>query len=502
MSLSRKGFCAVVVILGACGPSSPAVDAGPTRVDAAVSADAIPSDAVSIPDVVAATDVASAGDATEDRPAPVDAPPPTPWVRALDASFLVTPNAVVAAPDGRVCVVGDFQGDLRAQGRSVTSSGASDGFVACFAADGALLSLFASRVPGDDAFTAAVWAGDGLVVAGHLPALGHARRRGALLGRGVDVVVARFDTDGRVTRAITLGGAGTDQPSALALDPNGRVHVAGASDQSLRAGTVSLTNAGRNHAWVLSLDGALTPLRGRSFASAFEVQATAVRAHRDGALTVGGHFSGSLQTGADALGPTLAQDVFVLRLAPDGTTRWAQRYGGSADDRLHDLAVEDSGEVTLAGSSGIGQVRFGREGFAVQGGSDGWLARLDAMGAPRWLRRVGGEGDDRALSICTSTRGAARSRDASTHARPRSARPSPRAAASDGWRARFSADGVLQSQSQYGGMGPDVATRVTSAPGGSVTVGTFAAQAEVAGEPLRTVGIAGAFVPRAVSLTP
>jgi hypothetical protein len=56
--------------------------------------------------------------------------------------------------------------------------------------------------------------------------------------------------------------------------------------------------------------------------------------------------------------------------------------------------------------------------------------------------------------------------------------------------------------SHYGGAGPDAATRVTSAPGGSVTVGTFAAQAEVAGEPLRTVGIAGAFVHRAVSLTP
>lgn len=496
MSLSRKVFCAVVGVMGACESASPAADAGPARVDVTVGLDAI-----SLPDVVAATDVASTGDVTEDRAAPVDAPPPTPWVRALDASFLVTPNAVVTAPDGRVCVVGDFQGDLRAQGRSVTSSGASDGFVACFAPDGALLGLFASRVPGDDAFTAAVWAGDGLVVAGHIPA--SATLGGVALSSagGVDVVVVRFDTEGRVARAITLGGAGTDQPSALALDPNGRVHLAGASDQSLRAGTVSLTNAGRNHAWVISLDDALTPLRGRSFASAFEVQATAIRAHRDGALTVGGHFSGSLQTGGDPLGPTLAQDLFVLRLAPDGSTRWAQRYGGSGDDRLHDLAIDDAGEVTLAGSSGIGQVRLGSEGFAVQGGSDGWLARLDATGTPRWLRRLGGEGDDRALSLHLDARGG---EVVGRFERTLDLPPAPLTARGgvDGWRARFSPDGGVQSLSQYGGVGPDTATRVAAAPGGSVTVGTFAAEAEVAGEPLRTVGIAGAFVHRAVSLTP
>lgn len=492
MSLSRTVFCAVLAGLGACESAAPAADGGPPPIDRAPSHD-----------TASGADVVPVADATtrEDRAAPVDAPPPTPWVRALDASFLVTPNAVVTSPDGRVCVVGDFQGDLRAQGRSVTSSGASDGFVACFAADGALLGLFASRVPGDDAFTAAVWSGDGLVVAGHIPAA--ATLGGAVLSSagGVDAVVVRFETDGRVARAISLGGPGTDQPSALAADATGRVHLAGASDQSLRAGTVSLTNAGRNHAWVISLDDALTPLRGRSFASAFEVQATAVRAHRDGALTVGGHFSGSLQTGADALGPTLAQDVFVLRLAPDGATRWAQRYGGSGDDRLHDLAVDDAGEVTLAGSSGIGQVRFGSEGFTVQGGSDGWLARLDATGAPRWLRRVGGEGDDRALSLLLDARGG---EVAGRFERTLDLPPAPFSArgGADGWRARFSPEGVVQALTQYGGVGPDVATRIAAAPGGSVTVGTFAAQAEVAGEPLRTVGIAGAFVHRAASLTP
>ena len=498
MSLSRKAFCALLLCLGACESAAPATDGGPAPIDRTP-----PHDMVTVTDTVAVADTVTVADAVarDDRAAPVDAPPPTPWVRALDASFLVTPNAVVASADGRVCVVGDFQGDLRVQGRSVTSSGASDGFVACFAADGTLLGLFASRVPGDDAFTAAVWSGDDLVVAGYIPAA--ATLGGAALSSagGVDVVVARFETDGRVTRAISLGGAGTDQPSALAADPTGRVHLAGASDQSLRAGTISLTNAGRNHAWVISLDDALTPLRGRSFASAVEVQATSLRAHRDGALTVGGHFSGSLQTGADALGPTLAQDLFVLRLAPDGATRWAQRYGGSGDDRLHDLAVDDTGEVVLAGSSGIGQVRFGSEGFAVQGGSDGWLARLDAQGTPRWLRRVGGEGDDRALSLLLDAQGG---EVAGRFERTLDLPPAPFSARGgvDGWRARVSPDGGLQALTQYGGMGPDVATRVTAAPGGSVTVGTFAAQAEVAGEPLRTVGIAGAFVHRAVTLTP
>ncbi|MEZ4392286.1 MAG: hypothetical protein R3A48_14450 [Polyangiales bacterium] len=461
--------------------------------------DVLLSDAV-VPDAVVpdARDVSVADVPASDVPV-ADAPLPRPsaWVRVLDASFLVTPAALAVSPDGSTCVVGDFQGDLRVMGRSITSSGASDGFTACFDPSGALRFLSASAAPGDDAFTAAAADGDELLVAGHLP--GPATLGSFALGSagGVDAVVARFDRAGRVTRAVSFGGAGSDQPSALAVDGRGHVYVAGTSDQDLRAGSVALRNEGRAVAWLLELDASLTPLRGRAFTAGFDAQTTALRVSNDGAVTLGGQFSGSLTTGGPVLGATRAQDVFVIRIAPDGQTAWASRYGGGGDDRLHDLAVSPGGEVTLAGSSGLGRFAFGADEFDVVGSSDGWIARAGADGAPRWSRRVGGDGEDRVLSLFAGDRGgmavgrfdrAVALGDASFTSR----------GAADAWRASFDEAGAVRGVAQYGGEGPDVATAVAAAPGGSVTLGRFAQRAVVAGEAIQTVGIAGAFVHRAV----
>ena len=446
-----------------------------------------------------ATDAPATDVLATDAPTEPDVPavPPTPWVRMFDASFLMTPAALAVAPDGTACVAGDFQGDLRVSGQSVTSSGASDGFAACFSPDGALRFLVATRFPGEDGFAAAALTPDGLVVAGQLP--GPATLGGVALSTagGIDTVLARFDRAGRVVRAITLGGAGTDQPTAIAVDPRGHLLVTGSSDQDLRAGGISLRNEGRNHAWLVELDASLTVIRARSFPAGFEAHATALHVAPDGAVTLGGHFSGSLRLGSASLGPTRAQDVFVARILPDDRVAWAQRFGDGADDRLHDLAVAPDGSVYLAGSSGIGRFAFGSDAFMVEGASDGWLARVAPDGAPSWARRVGGSGDDRALSILAdATGGAVVGRF--DRALDLGGAGLMSAGASDGWRARFDPSGALRPVARYGGEGPDVATRVAAAPGGSVTLGSFAGSAEVAGETLRTVGIGGAFLHRAV----
>lgn len=447
---------------------------------------------------VVSTDTPTADAVSTDATA-VDVPavPPTAWVRVFDASFLMTPSALAVARDGTVCVAGDFQGDLRVTGQSVTSSGASDGFASCFAPDGALRFLFATRAPGEDGFSAAALNADGLLVAGQIPSSATVGGVALSTAGGIDVVLARFDLGGRVTRAITLGGSGSDQPTALATDARGHVYVTGSSDQDLRVGAITLRNEGRNHAWLVELDASLAPLRARSFPAGFEAHATALRVGDDGTVTLGGHFSGSLRIGATSLGPTRAQDVFVARLRPDDSVAWAQRYGDSADDRLHDLAVTADGAVLLAGSSGLGRFAFGADAFTIEGASDGWIARASSTGEPVWARRVGGAADDRALSLYADDGGGvAVGRfdrtlslgDASLTA----------AGASDGWRARFDPSGALRPIARYGGEGPDVATRVAAAPGGSVTLGSFAGSAEVAGETLRTVGIGGAFMHRAV----
>lgn len=507
MSLSRKVLCVALAAVG-CEGAPPARRADASGVDL-VTRDTIPLDmaeAESPASDVGVSEVGPEGDAGADGGADggdawhrADAPrvPPSAWVRVFDASFLMLPTALSVGDDGSVCAAGDFQGDLRLMGRAVTSSGASDGFAACFDPLGALRFLFASGLPGDDAFNAAAMSGDGFVVAGHTP--GVASLSGFSVGGagGVDVVLLHLDRGGAVLRAVSFGGGGTDQPSALAVDRRGHVFVAGQSDQDLRAGGISLRNEGRSMAWLVELDASLIPLRGRAFNSGFEAQPTALIVSPEGVVTLGGQFSGSLSTGGPVLGSTRAQDLFLIRIDAEGRTSWARRYGGGGDDRLHDLAVSDGGEVTLAGSSGLGRFAFGADEFDVVGTSDGWIARTDGAGGPRWSRRVGGDGEDRALSLFVTPLGAMAAGRFDRTLSIGDTRWSS-AGAADAWRARFDEQGALQGVAQYGGDGPDVATRVRAAPGGSVTFGSFARRAVIAGESVQTLGIGGAFLHRAV----
>jgi serine/threonine protein kinase len=77
---------------------------------------------------------------------------------------------------------------------------------------------------------------------------------------------------------------------------------------------------------------------------------------------------------------------WLLRLAPDGTVRWEQRYPGAKDksDSIDAIVPAGDGGFFLAGSTeskGAGR-------------KDGWLLRIDAEGAKLWEKEFGSPFDD------------------------------------------------------------------------------------------------------------
>ncbi|WP_437895678.1 SBBP repeat-containing protein [Sorangium sp. So ce124] len=75
-------------------------------------------------------------------------------------------------------------------------------------------------------------------------------------------------------------------------------------------------------------------------------------------------------------------DVFVRKLDAHGSVVWTQRFGTSSDDHAKGVAVDGSGNVYVAGTTG-GALEGANGGFG-----DAFVRKLDASGATLWTRQL------------------------------------------------------------------------------------------------------------------
>jgi hypothetical protein len=166
------------------------------------------------------------------------------------------------------------------------------------------------------------------------------------VGKQVRVALGRYDhrrpliIDPTLSFSTFLGGSGEDYALAVATDPEGRTYLAGRTT---------------------SLDFATFNARQPGF---------------------GGGFT----------------DAFIARLSPDGRTLQALTYfGGLGDESINDVAIDDAGDVYVAGDTNSADLplRNPIQGRFQGGTSDAFVARLNAdIDQLDYATYLGGGGQD------------------------------------------------------------------------------------------------------------
>ena len=252
----------------------------------------------------------------------------------------------------------------------------TDGFLARFSSDGSQLE-YATYLggSGEDAITSLALGADGSVyLAGtttspDFPTTDSAFQRlhaGGLLG--ADAFVARFQPSGPalvLTTATLLGGSFDDTATSLAVDPEGRVWVAGATNsldfptvRPLQTAYAGPLREFEGDVFVarLSTDGTRLDFS-TYFGGTLHDQSTGLALGPDGHVYVTGFTdSPDFPTTPGAL-YTARQgrtDAFALRLSIEEPTNWSLRYSTYLGGSQHDLAtgnpiVEDNGALWLTG---------------------------------------------------------------------------------------------------------------------------------------------------------
>jgi len=239
-----------------------------------------------------------------------------------------------------------------------------------------------------------------------------------------DLFLTKLDSEGEVVWQRALGATGSASGAAVALGPDGQIVV---------AGTVEGNFDGAN------ADGDM--LVARFDAEGAELSSTLIRAvGRDtaNALAVGG--DGSIYVGGR--GATGGGDAFIARLDAEGSLRERRRIDSGGSDTLNALAIGRDGELlALTSESGVATVRridsaslvndlgstalgrvdarvlavaadgtiavggsastavTGNQTNAMQGGRDGFVARIGADLASSDVSYIGTGATDRVDSI-------------------------------------------------------------------------------------------------------
>jgi hypothetical protein len=202
--------------------------------------------------------------------------------------------------------------------------------------------------------------------------LGPLQRAGA-----EDVFVAKLDASGSTQWSKRFGGPDIQFAAGLAVDPAGRIVLAGAFvDSGPDFGLGPLPCAGGSDIFVVELDPGGDPIWSRSFGGPGTDSASAAGVDGEGNVVVAGMYTTTIDFGSGALHGDGLHDLFVAELDRNGGAAWSRSFAGEERHDVSALTVSPAGHVAFTGWSPE------PSGFVGN-----YLTVLDPAGRTLWARR-------------------------------------------------------------------------------------------------------------------
>ena len=229
-----------------------------------------------------------------------------------------------------------------------------------------------------------------------------------------DVFVARYNPDGTVAWAKRAGGISGDGGYAITtLSDNSTVvtgYFLGSATFGQGESNETVLNSAGNHDDVFiaryNPDGTLEWAK-RAGGTGHDFGRAIARTSDDSTI-VAGHFNESAVFGEGEPNETAlvgagGNDVFVAWYNPNGTLRWANRAGGTADDGAYGITMVSTDSPVVTGyfcdSAMFGQGEPNETALDSAGAYDIFMARYDPDGTLAWAKHAGGIADDMGAAV-------------------------------------------------------------------------------------------------------
>jgi hypothetical protein len=302
---------------------------------------------------------------------------------------------------GNSFVTGLFYGTASFGNLSLTSSGAGNGFVVKY--DSAGQVVWATKLGSSGS-------SDGFSI--EPDGMGNCYVTGIFEGTATfgsftltsagnrDVFVAKLNASGQVLWAISAGSAGQNPGASgmytygygVSVDGSGNVIVAGSFGDVISFGSTSLTANGPHNVFVAKFNPSGQILWAQQAGGPHISEAQSVDTDAAGNVYIGGQFSTTITFGSTTLTAD-SIDAFLVKYNSSGQLQWAQKMGGSLPDYTRGVAVDDAGNIFVAGKF-FGNIQLGSYSFNSQGAEDIFVAKYNPSGQILWAKSAGGTDSD------------------------------------------------------------------------------------------------------------
>ncbi len=406
-------------------------------------------------------------------------------------------NARSIATDafGNIYVTGYFLGSLDFGGGDLTSAGNSDVFLVKFDALGAYQW---SRHFGDAAeqngYAVGTDAAGDVYVGGFFQGTVDFGG-GPLTSAGDrDVFLAKFNSAGTHQWSKRFGDASEQRCMSIGVDAAGDVYATGYFLGSVNFGGANLGSTGSYQVFLAGFDSDGVHQWSKQFGDAADQRGTTMTADAYGDVYVAGPFKGTINLGGSSLTSAGDFDIFLAKFDYAGLHAWSKRYGDSESQEPRAVVTDHWGCVYLTGGM-LGTTDFGGGPLTSAGGSDAFLAKVDAAGAYQWSHRWGDGADQYGASAATNSWGdvyMAGDFDGTVNL---GGGDLTSLGGTDFYLAKFDVSGVYQWSQRYGDSATqEVACIATDASDDMVATGFFQGVVDLGGGPLTASGGFDAFV--------
>ncbi|MCX4239576.1 nucleotide-binding protein [Paraliomyxa miuraensis] len=210
---------------------------------------------------------------------------------------------------------------------------------------------------------------------------------------GNDIIVFKLDGAGNHVWSRIFGGNEPDRAARMAFDADGNVIITGAFTGKAEFGEYEVESWGQRDAFVAELDrNTGEPTFFMQIGAEGDDYGFGVDVDQDGDVVIAGRFGAPLELGGHMLTHAGDLDIYLARLDETGDVLWAESFGGSGKDEVHDLRLQQNGDIVLLGAISD-SVDFGGGSLVSAGVRDVFLATFDDQGSHSWSVSYGDAAD-------------------------------------------------------------------------------------------------------------
>lgn len=231
-----------------------------------------------------------------------------------------------------------------------------------------------------------------------------------------DVFVQKLDSEGNLVWVISFGGESFDYGTSIDIDTDGNIYVTGVFVETVdfdpTDGIVELTSTGAEDIFVVKLNPEGQLLWAKNMGSDSYEESTGVSVDGNGNVYLTGYFNetGDYDPSENVYELTSngGQDLFILKLNPDGDFLWAHGIGGPEQELSLAMDVDELGSAYLTGLfKGTVDFATGEDELEITAteGSDAFMLKINALGGTEIASAIGGTLNDSGADIAVDQSG-------------------------------------------------------------------------------------------------